>query len=249
MSGDSVPKTLIGSCMDRRLNHMIDSMCSENKAHGNVVVVRSAGSTMRGLKETIDDIVESGEIERIYFYTHTDCGACQFVYEATRNHLDLSNRLGVALVNYIAEPGKKFSSGADVEAENIALLRNALEEYQRRGIEVRVEEVNMNTLNVPKEAWSENMTLVVGKPFSGSFRLLASKLGLSPWTMFCINANRIADVIPDIDVAILALKIKKIKILSTAHNEILWAEEQLKILRLMDFMRTGDVIAEVVKLD
>lgn len=248
MPKEVLPEIVVGTCMDRRLNFMIDNVASNVAPEGNFVVVRSAGATLRGLEDTIDAIVEKGGVKRIQFYTHTDCGACHFVCEASRHQIDVSKRLGMALVHHLTKSTDKFCAGTEVEAENIRMLKESLAKYKSKGIEVKVEEVNMNTINAPKEAWTASMTLVVGKPYSGSFEELAMKLGLNPWTMFSINAERIVDVIPDIDVAILALKIRNIKIVSTCSDTDRWSEEQLKVLRLMDFMREGDIFAEVVKL-
>jgi carbonic anhydrase len=239
---------VVGSCMDRILNLFIDEVASKHAPPGRFAVVRSAGATIRGLLHTIDELVGLGGIKCIHFYTHNDCGACHFVFEAIRDHVSHSKRRAAEIVDYLAVKNKMYSSPIEVEAANMLMLNEALHKYKDMGIEVNVKEVDMHTVNAPKEAWSENMTLVFGKPFRGSFSELAGLLGLSPWKMFSINANNIADVMPDIDVAVIALKIRKIKILSTCPGENKWADEQMEILKQMEFMQEENMEAEVLKL-
>lgn len=63
---------LVITCMDRRLNKLIA------QRHPNAYVVRNAGGNVYTLENTLRGLRPS----RVYLYTHTDCGALKYIFDA-----------------------------------------------------------------------------------------------------------------------------------------------------------------------
>lgn len=227
---------IVVTCMDRRLGHKMDEYTEQNRKDGNsVTIIRNAGADIRHIMDSINQVVSDNKIGGIDLFTHTNCGACAVVYGVSSHKLEVSSRVNDSLVSQFMNTGIKFLSPQDVESVNMRLQREALQEFTKRGIDVHVESIDVSTLGVPED--HDEHLLVIGKPFSGRYVELAEKLNVNLWSMYCVNSESIIEVMPDIEIAVMNLNIRDLRIVATKQSEYRWAKEESERLKLMPFMR------------
>ncbi|MDE1871437.1 MAG: hypothetical protein KGI06_04340 [Candidatus Micrarchaeota archaeon] len=228
-------ETIIGACMDRRLGKALDKEAGKYEP-GSVMFVRNAGGNVNGLEETLDIILKENEgIKRILFFEHNECGACNVVYQASNKSIEVSEMVNNVLVSQFIKEKKSFASPVDVESLNVELQGNALQKFRDSGIETSVRTMDVKELGVPES--HEEYVLAIGKPYTGKYGELADKLHIDPWSMYCLNAFSIIDIMPDIEIAAINLGIRKLKIVASDKHERRWAENQKDVLKMMPFMR------------
>ncbi len=231
------------TCMDRKLGHAIDEQ--NESSRGTVTMIRNAGANLRGIEDSVRHVVESKRIDEIDVLPHTDCGACNVVYNVINHKINVSSEVDKTLVRQFTDTGMTFATPADVEKENTVLQEDALQRFRIRGIETHVNCIDLEKLEIPKEHGES--VLVIGKPYSGKYEDLASKLDVNLWSMYCLNAESIIEIMADIEVAAINLKIKNFKLVAVKPSEYRWAREEMERLKMhMPFMR--DIKAEVVEL-
>lgn len=237
------------TCMDRRLGHAIDEQ-GDRSEKDNIIVLRNAGANLGGIEGSMKYVIEKNRINDIEVFTHTDCGACKVVYNASNHNIEVSSEVDKILVRPFTNTGMSFANPGEVENENIVLQEDALRRFTARGIETHVNCIDLKKLDIPKEHGES--VLVIGKPYSGRYEDLASELKLDLWSMYCLNTESIIEVMPDIEVAAMNLGIKRFIIVATKPEEYRWANDEEKRLRLMPFMRNAEknemIDASVVKL-
>jgi carbonic anhydrase len=234
---------MVLTCMDRRLWPVIDKEIGSSK-EGAVTVVRNAGANLKGVESSVDLVIKEHHAREIDIFPHTNCGACNVVYNACLHNINVSESVEDALVRQFTSRKSSFLSPDEVESVNITIQKEALQKFEHRGIATHVECIDVKSLNVPKDDGEH--VLVIGKPYSGKYEDLAGKLGVNPWSMYCLNAESIIEVMPDIEIAAINLGIKNFKIVSLEQSNHRWATQEEKILRIMPFMR--GIKTEVVKL-
>lgn len=231
-------ETVIGACMDRRLGLALDKEAAKYDP-GSVMFVRNAGGNVNGLEETLDIIVKENEnVKRILFLEHNECGACNVVYQASNKQIEVSSMVNNVLVSQFMKENKPFASPDEVESLNVKLQDSSLQRFHDMGIDTSVGTIDVKTLGVPEDR--EEHVLVIGRPYTGKYEELSGKLNINPWSMYCLNAFSIIDIMPDIEIAAINLGISKIKIVASDRAEHKWAENQNDVLKMMPFMRDAE---------
>ena len=88
---------LVISCMDRRLNRMLE------EEYGDAIVVRNAGANVAPLMLMIKQIVMDNNIKRITLITHDDCGAMKKTFAAIKEGIHASEDLEDILIKQFRE--------------------------------------------------------------------------------------------------------------------------------------------------
>lgn len=128
--------------------------------HGkNVVVLANAGTNLKGLEGTINDLKGSNNLTQMVVVTHTQCRGMDVV----RSCLEDSNKFGS--LEYVHLGVDEYSAGKNVEKQN-----QTIQERRANNIISKVESVNVDValLNLPST--EGNHTLIVAKPSIGNYR-------------------------------------------------------------------------------
>jgi len=214
MSGN----TIIVTCMDHRLNSMLDSL--NDSKH---VFVRNAGGNVQGVEQTIRYLIDNTNISKIHIIAHTDCGAMGYVYSAVKEGKDNVHKQLVSLFNSIA-----FESRAELEKKNEELQRSIAEKlFGGKGIEISSELFELKEKNVA----SEKHVIAITRASYLRYSDIAEKMGVDVKDVYFLQANSVEELLGDIAIGTDVLGIKDIRVVATESSEYrpsLIAFEKLK---------------------
>ncbi|MGC8676386.1 MAG: carbonic anhydrase [Candidatus Micrarchaeia archaeon] len=200
--------TIIISCMDRRLNKILDSM---NSGDDKRVFLRNAGAAVPGLERTIRYAIDNGNVSELLLVAHTDCGAMGYVYNAIKNGKD---GLHAGLVSQFDKAS--FASRLELEQLNEKRQKEALERmFGNKGIRIssRLVELSESADNGKKHI------LVVTKTSTKKYADIADAIGENAEDCYFIQANDIEEVIPDIAVGTDLLGIKDVRLAALESSQ------------------------------
>ncbi len=225
--------TIVVSCMDRRLNKLLDSMND-----GRQIFVRNAGGNVAGLEQTIRFLIENNNIGEIQLIEHTDCGAMGYVYSALKEGKDGLHR---QLVEEFKDA--KFSTRLELEQKNEKLQKDIAEKlFAGNALAISSKLVELNE----KADNGQEHTLVITKAVSDKYSEMAENLGLAFDNCYFLQANSIYEVLPDIGIATDLLGIKRIVLLATNASQ--YRQTQLDLQALKTRGIEGKARLEVARL-
>ena len=230
-------KTLVLSCMDRRLNDYLDEKYND----GNTLFLRNAGANVNTLLNTIKQLAIEFPVKKIIIAPHTDCGAMGLVSSTIASGSNAHELVEKALVSQFR--ARKFSDRADLESrvngevqkEAIVAFANAI------GAELSVELVNLNGLNIPAD--SGRHVLTIAKPSSTSYSDFLKRYDdkVGHFESYFIQSRSLRDVLPDIHVAATALHIRDVRLISENSRDNLLLPNQVKLLKEQEWMKDADI--------
>ena len=189
---------LVISCMDRRLNLMLE------EEYVDAIVVRNAGANVAPLMQMIKQIVMDNNIRRITLITHDDCGAMKKAFAAIKEGAHASEDLEDILIKQFR--GINFSDRQQLEEKNTEMQLAGLKR-EFTNIDVQAKPAKMSEIKVPPDD-KEHKLLVLSPGEPGYGRIFES-LGLDPFQCYIIQAS-IANAMPDIELAAKDLHAKEI---------------------------------------
>ncbi len=223
--------TLIISCMDRRLNRIIDG---ENS--GDAIVLRNAGANASALSLSIRRNIENNNIGMIKFIPHSDCGAMKVVYGALKQGAKVSNDIDEALVKQFRN--QKFDSREELEKLNEKFQEEFLKEFKLK--------VETKFVELKSEEEKKEHVAVFTYSSKMKFEDLAKLSNLDIDSTYFIEADSIEEVYADLEIAAKNLGIKRFLFIATepSHYRPMYADMQKFMMK--DFAKGLNV--ELVKL-
>ncbi|MCL4374075.1 MAG: hypothetical protein M1360_04210 [Candidatus Marsarchaeota archaeon] len=216
--------TLTISCMDRRLNSILDK---EN--NGNTVMLRNAGANASALRDSIKDII-SGNIGKIKLMAHSDCGAMKVVHSALKEGVKTSDYVYQNLVKQF--DGKPFGTRKELEELNEKLQMEELKAISN-GIEVE-----SNFVDLSKYHFEEPNALIAVFTYHSTdkYEDLCKRAGLDTEATYFIQASSIEEVYSDIEIAVTKLSIKHIALMAKKPSEYRPVYADMQKLKMKEFM-------------
>ncbi|MGC8669529.1 MAG: carbonic anhydrase [Candidatus Micrarchaeia archaeon] len=222
--------TLLISCMDRRLNSIIDKQNNQS-----TIILRNAGANVEGLSNSITSMLNAHNISKIILMPHTDCGAMKVVYGAIKNGIKPSNEIYDRLVKQFVK--SSFSNLEELEEINRHMQNESLSKISR-GIKIEEQYIDLKNQN-PEE--NEEHILVFTYPSGKKYEDICKSLGVKISNVYFIHASSIEEVQPDIDIAINNLHIKKVVFLAIEPSEYRNMFAEMKRAVLKGFMQKASV--------
>ncbi|MGC8648570.1 MAG: carbonic anhydrase [Candidatus Micrarchaeia archaeon] len=220
---------LVISCMDRRLNKILDK---END--GNTIMLRNAGANANGLYGSIKRAIEN-DVSTIKLMAHSDCGAMKVVYNSIKEGAEASEEIDSTLISQFE--GKQFSTRNELESLNEALQTEELEKISN-GVEIEKSFVDLSkyTFNEPKE----HVAAFV-HPSSEKYEEICKKAGLGVDDTYFIQAESIEEVYADLEIAITKLGIKRIAAIAMMPSEYRAMHAEVQKLKMKEFAKSAEV--------
>ena len=218
---------ILVACMDRRLNALVDT-----HNDGKTKILRNGGGDVSSLESSIRNGINENNINRILVLTHTDCGAMKVVYMALKGETKVSGSISER-VNPFRDLSHKDK--AELEKINEKLQNDRLKVFEKLGIKIESELVDVTKLNIPEVDHDQN-SLVVMRSSSKKYDEITMLLRKPMFGTYFIQSDTIQEVIPDIEMAVTHLGIKSISFLSTNSSEARQALTDFKMLKIEPFI-------------
>lgn len=200
---------LVIACMDRRLNEYLDTLND-----GKTVFLRNAGGNAGSIANSIRYILNNNPIRKIHIVVHTDCGAMKVVAGSRDKSLNVSDAVKQGLVGYFE--GVKFKDRTELEKENEKLQQGAVAKMV--GGDVKVTSELFDISKVPQHGSGEHV-LAITRAADAKYRDIAEKSHSEMPEMYTVQADSIEELMPDIEIAIGAIGIKKVRVVSLSAEE------------------------------
>ncbi len=226
--------TLIISCMDRRLNSILDK---ENG--GSAIMLRNAGANASGLYGSIKKAMGS-DISGIKLMAHSDCGAMKVVYGALKEGAAVSGEIQESLVGQFN--AKNFNTRAELERLNEKLQIEELRSLSN-GIEVESSFVDLSKYNYGE---SGEHVAVFMYPSGEKYEEVCKKAGLGMDDTYFIQAESIEEVYADMEIAVTKLGIKRIAAIAINPSEYRPMHADVQKLKMKEFAKGAEI--ELLKL-
>lgn len=211
-------ETLVISCMDRRLNAFLDRLND-----GKHIFLRNAGAAVPMIEQSIRYIFDNANIGEALLIAHTDCGAMGYVYSAIKEG---KNGLHPDLVKQFSN--ENFSTRQELEKLNEQIQKKELERIFQGKVKIGSQLI---ALNEPSDNGEEH-ALVITKASDEKYESVAKELGLKPENCYFLQANSVAEVMPDIAVATERLGIKDIRLVALESSQYRQVQQDYEALRL-----------------
>ena len=233
---------VVVSCMDRRLSSFLDETYND----GRTVFVRNAGANMATVVNTVKQLSIEFPIKKIVIAPHTDCGAMGIVDSAVHANAKASQAIENSLVAQFRKLG--FDSRKALEERlNGSVQRDAIASFAKSiGAEVDVSLIDLGRLDLP--AHSGKHILTITKPTATSYFELLKRFGegVGMFDSYFIQAKGMRDVLPDIEVAVSALHISDVRLLSESDSGNSIMDSDLALLKKQEYMK-GVEISTIAK--
>lgn len=217
---------IVISCMDRRLSKYLEDKYND----GETLFIRNAGASLHTLINTVKQLAITSPIKKIVIAPHTDCGAMGLVFNTIHGTTVPSPEVEKALVSRYR--GQKFNDRKELENINVDLQRSVLAAFaQTIGAEVETDLVEMSKLDIPQHEGEHILTLT--KPSATRYSQMISrfrdgKIGM--FDSYFIQARGVRDVLPDIEIAVTALHIKDVRLLSESTEQNAQLARDMKLI-------------------
>jgi len=213
---------LIISCMDRRLNAYLDAFND-----GNTLFLRNGGANVRGLKSSIESIINENNISEIKVITHTDCGAMKVVDKVLKDEIKLSNNVVDNLVEQFR--GRDFGNSAELEKINKEVQENEiLAIASKHGIDAHAELLNISEIEDNENSKEHEFYLM--KPGKAKYASIIEKEGM--FSTYIIQSLSLDEQYTDIEIATSALGIKKCVVVANGSSEYRQAQVDMNRLKM-----------------
>ncbi|HVC58181.1 MAG TPA: hypothetical protein VND15_01750 [Candidatus Acidoferrales bacterium] len=208
--------------MDYRENGQIDK---EADSDPNAEVIRTAGGNADNVIPTLKRIVEeakkNGDKVEVDVKLHTDCGAGKYSFSVLTQGIKAEPIIAKHIISRYNEWSvnrvEDMWSNNSAELHN-RMLNNAFAKEIAEGVlKVKVGVDKTEEFNVPKE--KREVRLIVSKTKRGvSYEEINGKLGFGAYAYY-LHADSINEILPDILLAHMELKIVDIRFLSFSKEE------------------------------
>lgn len=202
-------KRIVVSCMDRRLPMHIDSNFKDNET----LTLSSAGPSEDSIRSVRKAVCEHPEVEKIELLTHGDCGASGVTYTAkydydTYAEMGMSQSVLRRIVNRYGN--REFGDKEEITRERGKMLREKVTRAISRVSDAKVElgHIDIGSVKVPTDGGEHSLLLL--KPSTMKSSETISRLGLERFSAYVVQSYNLRDVMPDIEMALKALHIKKV---------------------------------------
>lgn len=194
--------TLVISCMDRRLNTLIE------KDYPESIIIRNAGANVNPVIGEIKDIMQDKDIRKIVVAAHTDCEAMKKVYNVINKSDSAIEDLEQNLISLFR--GMKFKDINELEKLNLEMQVDKLKN-EFPDLEIIGKMINTSEIKGDKEF--KNHGLIIMNPSKPDYAGLLKDLKANPFEMYIIQSD-FEEAIADIQLAANDLKTNPIHIVT-----------------------------------
>jgi hypothetical protein len=235
------PKVII-SCMDRRLNEYLDGYKGPHDA-----VLRNAGANVKGLKSSIEKLMAEG-YKVFEIAAHTDCGAMKYVKAALEGSIVPSDAEKEFLISQFS--GKDPASLERINASTqFDEFKRMLDNKGISNVMLTSRTIDLDKIHFDR---SENqphfLSIIMG---ASPVRYLQLQLDMAAGSAssYFIQAERIAEVLPDIGIAVGALHLSDVRLIENKQVNKDSLREAEKTLASNSIFTSGKAALTVVTLN
>jgi hypothetical protein len=235
------PKVII-SCMDRRLNEYLDGYKGPHDA-----VLRNAGANVKGLKSSIEKLMAEG-YKVFEIAAHTDCGAMKYAKAALEGSIIPSDAEKEFLISQFngKDPASLERINASVQFDE---FKRMLDNKGISNVMLTSRTIDLDKIHFDR---SDNqphfLSIIMG---TSPVRYLQLQLDMSAGSAssYFIQAERIAEVLPDIGIAVGALHLSDVRLIESKPVNKESLREAEKILASESIFTSGKAALTVVTLN
>ncbi|ASI13597.1 carbonic anhydrase [Candidatus Mancarchaeum acidiphilum] len=193
---------LVISCMDRRLNDLIEEQYSD------CFIIRNAGANVYPVAKEIKDLIKNKDIREIILLAHTDCGAMNKVFGIIKRGKSADPDLEESLISQYRK--LDFDSIDELEKDNLNLQVDKLKsEFPETKIDGRL--IRIEDIKVPKD--DKIHELILANPSKPGYSGLLDQLSLNHFSAYILQSDT-NNIMPDLKLAVADLGVKFIHLIS-----------------------------------
>jgi hypothetical protein len=236
-------KEIILSCMDRRLNEEMDR---HNK--GNQIFLRNAGANVSSIMESIVNISNRNDVNKITVYVHDDCKAMALVYDILKHGKTVNGEtildgkvIDSQIMEVLVKPfaNENFNTVQELEAINFKKQQESLKKMSEK-INCEVKMLLVADLNIPKDASGHEV--LVMKPSDVKYKQIMKE---NMYGYYVIQGEYIDELKSDLAVA-RRLNLTNYAVVSLKKEDVRENKQNMETLK-MRFAK--DTNAENVKIN
>lgn len=235
------PKVII-SCMDRRLNEYLDGYRGPHDA-----VLRNAGANVKSLRSSIEKLMTEG-YKVFEIAAHTDCGAMKYVKAALEGSVTPSDAEKESLISQFngKDPASLERINAHVQFDE---FKGMLDNKGISNVMLTSRTIDIDKIQFDRSDNQPHFLSIIMGTSPVKYLQLQRDMAAGSASSYFIQAERIAEVLPDIGIAVGALHLSDIRLIGSKPINKESLREAERVLASNSIFTSGKATLTVVTLN